>query len=103
MGGAGNYISSHARGGDNTFAAKGKEHLTDLVSDINREYESMKVFLDKFPCLKMLSDFEDQLEPYESLINPVDNKVMSHFLIPLTDLMVAANGYDVFTIDISTY
>nr|CAG8599143.1 6799_t:CDS:1 [Entrophospora candida] len=141
MGGAGNYISAHARGGDNTFAEKSKEHFTDLVgqidkkypeispylislknkcppieenettkrknlyvaSDINREYESMKVFLDKFPCLKMLFDFEDQLEPYKSLINPVDNKVMSHFLIPLTDLMVAANGYDVFTIDISTY
>ncbi|CAH1763580.1 4219_t:CDS:2 [Entrophospora sp. SA101] len=141
MGGAGNYISSHARGGDGSFATKSEEHFTDLVrqidkkypeispylislknkcppieknettkrknlyvaSDINREYESMKVFLDKFPCLKMLSDFEDQLEPYKSLINPVDNKVMSHFLIPLTDLMIAANGFDVFTIGGSTY
>nr|CAG8435696.1 14842_t:CDS:2 [Entrophospora candida] len=141
MGGAGNYISSHARGGDGGFATKIEEHFTDLVrqidkkypeispylislknkcppieknettkrknlyvaSDLNREYESMKVFLDKFPCLKMLFDFEDQLEPYKSLINPVDNKVMSHFLIPLTDLMVAANGFDVFIIGGSTY
>ncbi|CAJ0747684.1 10080_t:CDS:2 [Entrophospora sp. SA101] len=140
MGGVGDYISAHARGGDNVYAKKSKEHFTDLVmqidkkypeippyltslknecppidkgeitkrnlyvaSDVGRENESMKVILDKFPCLRMLSDFRDQLEPYGSLINPVDNKVMSRFLIPLTDLMVAANGFEVFTIRGSTY
>ncbi|CAJ0748495.1 18993_t:CDS:2 [Entrophospora sp. SA101] len=40
----------------------------------------------------MLPNFTDQLKPYEYFINLVDNKVMHKYLIPLTDLMVAANG-----------
>ena len=51
----------------------------------------------------MLSDFTDHLEPYKAIINPVDNKVMHHYLLPLTDLMVAARGKQVFTINGSTF
>jgi hypothetical protein len=74
-----------------------------VASDLRKDDESMKVFLDKFPCLKMLSDFIDQLEPYKTIINPVNNKVMYRYFIPLTDLMVAANGFQVFVIRHSTY
>ena len=142
LGGIGEYIGAHARGGDNNFKAYARERFTELVADINEKFpqvssyltslkgkcpynfskfedniikvlyvssdlhkedEHMKIFLDKFPCLKMLSDFMDHLEPYKTLINPVDNKVMYHYLIPLTDLMVTARGKRVFTIHGSTF
>ncbi|CAJ0630233.1 19108_t:CDS:1 [Entrophospora sp. SA101] len=141
LGGAGEYISAHARGGDHTFKETREEHFAMLVknidenfpeaskystslktcplsftkpennknriiyvaSDLDKNDESMKIFLKEFPCLKMLSDFTDQLEPYQHFINPVDNKVMRNYLMPLTDLMVAANSLKVFAIKGSTY
>ncbi|CAJ0751359.1 12145_t:CDS:2 [Entrophospora sp. SA101] len=112
LGGAGEYISAHARGGDHTFKETREEHFAKhnnknriiyVASDLDKNDESMKIFLKEFPCLKMLSDFTDQLEPYQHFINPVDNKVMRNYLMPLTDLMVAANSLKVFAIKGSTY
>src|SRR6185369_14557866 len=112
LGGIGEYIGAHARGGDLYFKDWVEKHFIELVTDINEKFpqvssyltslkgkcpysfpksenniikvlyvssdldkknQHMKIFLDKFPCLKMLSDFTDHLEPYKAIINPVDN------------------------------
>ncbi|CAJ0745729.1 20585_t:CDS:2, partial [Entrophospora sp. SA101] len=86
LGGFLNFISIHARNRDVT---KDSNLITPLIEAL--------------PCSYMLLDFDPLLEPYRTLVNPIDNKILHKFLLPLTDLMVAARASNIYSMHASTF
>ncbi len=69
-----------------------------LASDVSsKDDENLKPIFKMFPCTLMLDDFKDLLIPMDKLINERDGLKLTKFLIPILDLMIAANGNHVFT------
>nr|CAG8542822.1 15267_t:CDS:2 [Entrophospora candida] len=136
-----NFITIHARLGDNRFRRDKDRHLAQFIGNVGNDFPNLSSFqqisysnysckaqpyineipklfiasdvkkddeligplIEAFPCLYMLSDFYPLLEPYKTLKNPVDNKIMYKFLLPLTDLMVAARASNVYALRFSTF
>ncbi|CAJ0828608.1 10129_t:CDS:2 [Entrophospora sp. SA101] len=69
-----------------------------VASDVTKNSKLIIPFIKVFPCLYMLSDFYPFLEPYRTLKNPIDNKILYKFLLPLTDLMVAARASNIYSV-----
>nr|CAG8444972.1 10759_t:CDS:2 [Entrophospora candida] len=74
-----------------------------VASDVAKNSKLIIPFIKVFPCLYMLSDFYPFLEPYRTLKNPIDNKILYKFLLPLTDLMVAARASNIYSVHASTF
>ncbi|GBB95784.1 hypothetical protein RclHR1_02610021 [Rhizophagus clarus] len=73
-----------------------------LATDAKRTHKSLKPFLEKFPCVFMLEDFED-CKSLKSLENPLDKINMYKHLIPLVDLMISSKGSRFYGTPISTF
>nr|CAG8548486.1 11271_t:CDS:1 [Entrophospora candida] len=142
LGGFLNFISIHARIGDNHFRSNRNQYLKKFINNVNNDFPNLSNFqkalypnhschsqsyfnystpnlfitsdvtknsnlitplIEAFPCLYMLSDFDPLIEPYRTLVNPIDNKILHKFLLPLTDLMVAARASNIYSMHASTF
>ncbi|RIA98577.1 hypothetical protein C1645_749745 [Glomus cerebriforme] len=74
-----------------------------LATDGKRTHKSLKLFLEKFPCVFMLEDFEEDCKLLKSLENPLDNVNLFNHLIPLVDLMVSSKGSRFYGTPTSTF
>lgn len=74
-----------------------------LVTDLSRNDKILSSFLSKFPCVKMLSDFNEILLPLLELSNPSDGTFLFKFFEPLVNSIIVSNGAKLFTIDDSIY
>jgi len=63
-----------------------------LATDAKRTHRSLNLFLEKFPCVFMLEDFEEDCKLLKLLENPLDKVNMFKHLIPLVDLMISSKG-----------
>ncbi|CAG8546041.1 8913_t:CDS:1 [Ambispora gerdemannii] len=63
-----------------------------IATDLSHPREAFKEIFSAFPCVFVLSDFNDQLKPIDSIQNPSDNTTLAHYLLPLVDLNVVASG-----------
>ncbi|KAF0521123.1 ciga protein [Gigaspora margarita] len=74
-----------------------------LATDVPRNISSIQLFFQTFPCVYMLDDFDDLLEPLKSLKNPNDGMIMFEFLIPFVDLLVVSMGNKFYKTYSSTF
>ncbi|CAG8799593.1 21516_t:CDS:2 [Gigaspora margarita] len=74
-----------------------------LATDVPRNISSIQLFFQTFPCVYMLDDFDDLLEPLKSLKNPNDDMIMFEFLIPFVDLLVVSRGNKCYKTYSSTF
>ncbi|CAG8439811.1 6849_t:CDS:2 [Diversispora eburnea] len=74
-----------------------------IATDVEPGDKIINDILQQFPCTFRLSNFSDHLQPIETLINPLDGLLLSKFLLPLIDLMVAAHSSKVFTFSFSPF
>ncbi|CAI2163987.1 20333_t:CDS:1 [Funneliformis geosporum] len=69
-----------------------------LASDAtSKDIQNLEPIFRMLPCTFMLKDFKDLIIPMDELINERDGLRMTKFLLPILDLMIAANGNHVFT------
>ncbi|CAB5158222.1 uncharacterized protein OCT59_018319 [Rhizophagus irregularis] len=74
-----------------------------LVTDLSRNDKILASFLSKFPCVKILSDFNEILLPLLELYNPIDGTFLFKFFEPLVNSIIVSNSVKLFTIDDSIY
>ncbi|CAB4393950.1 unnamed protein product [Rhizophagus irregularis] len=74
-----------------------------LVTDLSRNDKILSSFLSKFPCVKILSDFNEILLPLLELYNPIDGTFLFKFFEPLVNSIIVSNSVKLFTIDDSIY
>lgn len=74
-----------------------------IASDIPKSSPPLQVIFQTFPCAYMMSDFEEELEPLNQIINNVDKQKMYKFILPLVDLMVGSNANKLYTMGRSTF
>ncbi|GBB83390.1 hypothetical protein RclHR1_10110002 [Rhizophagus clarus] len=121
LGGMKNYVGVHAKllstyhsrklikDSFSNLTSTLKENLNNdnmciyLVTDLDRNDQILTSFLSKFPCVKMLNDFNETLFPLLELYNPSDGTFLFKFFEPLVDSIIASNGMKLFTIDDSIY
>ncbi|CAJ0833772.1 1304_t:CDS:2 [Entrophospora sp. SA101] len=106
--------------GDDHFRSNRNQHLKKFINNVNKDfnYSTPNLFItsdvtkdsnlitpliEALPCSYMLLDFDPLLEPYRTLVNPIDNKILHKFLLPLTDLMVAARASNIYSMHASTF
>ncbi|CAG8736590.1 17874_t:CDS:1 [Dentiscutata erythropus] len=128
IGGTNSFIGVHARLGDSIFLKHQNMTVQNLIETIQNDFkdidikdgsaclptkiflatdkrdsESLRLFFQTFPCVHMLNDFDDLLEPLKSLKNPSDGTIMYEFLIPFVDLLVVSRGYKFYKTSSSTF
>ncbi|POG72603.1 hypothetical protein GLOIN_2v1593353 [Rhizophagus irregularis DAOM 181602=DAOM 197198] len=74
-----------------------------IASDVPKSSPPLQVIFQTFPCAYMMSDFEEELEPLNQIINTVDKQNMYKFILPLVDLMVGSNANKLYTMGKSTF
>ncbi|CAG8461631.1 999_t:CDS:1 [Acaulospora morrowiae] len=75
-----------------------------LATDAPPHSPTIQPLIKEFPCTYTLSDFSKQLEPLLKLKNTRGgDKHLGKFLMPVVDLMVAANGGKVYILNRSTF
>ncbi|CAG8800550.1 13689_t:CDS:1, partial [Dentiscutata erythropus] len=98
IGGTDNFIGAHARIGDSRFEINKNQTVQKLIKSLQEDFKhikeknnsscsptkiflatdvqkndtSIRPFFQTFPCIYVLSDFNDLLEPLKSLKNPMD-------------------------------
>ncbi|CAG8646046.1 10488_t:CDS:1 [Acaulospora colombiana] len=72
-----------------------------LATDSHRNDTSLRPFLETFPCVYMLDDF--QIEPAKDIVNPLDGTNMFKYLVSLVDLLVASRGSKFYGTPSSTF
>ncbi|CAG8735455.1 14249_t:CDS:1, partial [Acaulospora colombiana] len=70
---------------------EGGREVIYISTDVPPQSPALQPFIKEFPCIYTLSDFDKQLEPLKMLRSTGDNKELGKFLLPVVDLMVAAN------------
>ncbi|RIA80610.1 hypothetical protein C1645_792208 [Glomus cerebriforme] len=129
LGGIGNYVSVHARllstskkflknsfsnlskslkdffskNLINNFCEDSNSNIIYLATDLNRNDTILLSFLSQFPCVKMMTDFNEILFPLLELYNPKDGTFLYKFFEPLVNSIVASSGMKLFTIDDGIY
>ncbi|GBC03091.1 hypothetical protein RclHR1_04990014 [Rhizophagus clarus] len=74
-----------------------------VASDVPKSSPPLQVIFQTFPCAYMMSDFEEEIEPLNQVINNVDKQSMYKFILPLVDLMVGSNAKTLYTMGRSTF
>ncbi|RGB26985.1 hypothetical protein C1646_769719 [Rhizophagus diaphanus] len=85
------------------FTSNNNDLCIYLVTDLSRNDKILSSFLSKFPCVKILSDFNEILLPLLELYNPIDGTFLFKFFEPLVNSIIVSNSVKLFTIDDSIY
>lgn len=85
------------------FSSNNNDLCIYLVTDLSRNDKILSSFLSKFPCVKILSDFNEILLPLLELYNPIDGTFLFKFFEPLVNSIIVSNSVKLFTIDHSIY
>ncbi|CAB4429641.1 unnamed protein product [Rhizophagus irregularis] len=85
------------------FSSNNNDLCIYLVTDLSRNDKILSSFLSKFPCVKILSDFNEILLPLLELYNPIDGTFLFKFFEPLVNSIIVSNSVKLFTIDDSIY
>ncbi|CAG8460468.1 16757_t:CDS:1 [Acaulospora colombiana] len=75
-----------------------KKHLPIiyLSTNLTRSDHGLSKFLEEFPCVFMLPDFQRWTESLKNIVNPRDDVDIYEFLLPLVDTTVVAGGGQLF-------
>ncbi|CAG8446240.1 9912_t:CDS:1, partial [Funneliformis caledonium] len=72
-------------------------------TDLSRNDTILSSFLSKFPCVLILSDFNEILHPLLELYNSRDGTLLFKFLEPLVNSLIVSSGMELFSIGDDTY
>ncbi|CAG8603215.1 6352_t:CDS:1, partial [Scutellospora calospora] len=129
IGGTNNYIGVHARLEEGYFLTNQKTTVQKLIqtiqtdfkqidikndsnclptiiflaTDVKRNNTSLQPLFQTFPCIYLLDDFNDLLEPLKFLKNPNDGMILYEFFIPLVDLLIVSRGNKFYGTGRSTF
>ncbi|CAG8534163.1 9622_t:CDS:10 [Diversispora eburnea] len=73
-----------------------------LATFVSRYHKSLKPFMKEFPCVYVLKDFKQELEPMKIITNPKDGLNMYEYFTSLVDILVASKGIKFYGTYLST-